>query len=368
MILPILRECHCHPQTTKRLNQPRNNSSAYSLSGHITIAASSSSSILGLSRSSTHNLTLSSLELTFEGQSELLLTDVGYAPLRLISITKELVSPSHPVQITADEDRAEWRVVFNLAIPGWLPATCNFGKDENQDQAGVSYALYAHARFHPARADIDDPSAVATAASSSTSSMWTNLRSVVRLGAPRPKIVQAEKVPIRLTRYVSPPTRAYSAEDASPAFPLSTFAVRALSECTPDENPSTNIPAEILRSVELHTVVPSRTSVEDDSVPLLLRLRSRLDDEATGSRLRVLGFEANIMQVEEFQLVIFFTRCIAQSHCSFTALPLFQATHLSFLFLPPKNNPQSSRSDLHTRLVHFSALVLSASCPRVNRS
>ena len=284
------------------LNQPT--SSAYSLSGHITIAASSSSSILGLSRSSVHNLILNSLELTFEGQSELLLTDIGYAPLRIISITKQLVSPSHPVQITADEDHAEWRVVFNLAIPGWLPATSVFGDENSTDVAGVSYALYARARFHSAGVDGDTPTACA-ASSTSASSMWNNLCAVVRLGSGRPKVVQAETVPIRVTRYVSPPTRAYSAEDASPpTFSRLTFAVQALSECAPEDNPSTNIPADILRSVELHTVVPSRTSVEDDSVPLLLRLRCRPGGHEARSRLRVLGFEANIIQVDEFQFVI----------------------------------------------------------------
>ncbi|KAF8512268.1 hypothetical protein JB92DRAFT_296499 [Gautieria morchelliformis] len=275
--------------------------SAYSLSGHITIAASPSSSILALPRSSPHNLLLTALELTFEGQSELVLPEIGYAPLRLLSITKQLVEPAHPVQITTDDAHAEWRVVFNLPVPGWLPASAVFGDHDGQGPTGVSYALYARARFHVAPADADDPAAPA-AAGASPSSMWNNLCSVVR-GAPRPRLVQAEKVAIRVTRYVSPPARAYHRAEgaAPPPFPRSTFAVQALSECAAGEAQATNIPAEILRAVELHAIVPSRTAVGDDTLPLLLRLRSRSPEEAARSRLRVMAFEANVVQVERYQ-------------------------------------------------------------------
>ena len=64
----------------------------YSLSGHIAIMLTPSSSMLGLLCVLTQNLLLTSLELPFEGQTELVLTDIGYSPLCLISITKELVS------------------------------------------------------------------------------------------------------------------------------------------------------------------------------------------------------------------------------------------------------------------------------------
>jgi hypothetical protein len=253
---------------------------------------------LGLSRPSPQNLLLTSLELTFEGQSELVLNDVGYSPLRLISITKELVSPSEPVHISADEDSAEWRVVFDVAVPGWLPATSIFG-DDDEEAAGVSYALYARARFLSASPDLDD--ALSAAASTSSTSVWNNLCSVVRLGPGRPKAVHAEKVPICLTRYVSPPSHLYDAEDAStPAFSRAAYSIQAIPDSASGEAPSTNIPADILRSVQLHAIVPSRTSVEDDSVPLALRLRSRSEDEDTRNRLKVLGFEADVVQVEKY--------------------------------------------------------------------
>ena len=110
-----------------------------------------SSSMLSLSCTSpqNQNLLLTSLELPFKSQTELVLTDIGYSPLRLISITKELVSASQPVHISEspDEDHAEWHVVFDLTVPGWLPATSIFGDNDGDSAASVSYALYACACF-----------------------------------------------------------------------------------------------------------------------------------------------------------------------------------------------------------------------------
>ncbi|KAF8590064.1 hypothetical protein K439DRAFT_1628275 [Ramaria rubella] len=268
--------------------------SAYSLSGHITITVTPSTSILGLSRPLPQNLLLSSLELTFEGQSELVLNEIGYSPLRIISISKELVSSSHPVHIAADEERAEWRVVFDIAVPGWLPATSIFGDDEEHGAAGVHYALYARARFLSVGSEFEETTSASP--STSTSSVWNSLCSVVRLGSSRPKSIHAEKVPILLTRYVSPPSNVRDAEDAS--FPHAIFAIQAIPE--PESPSPTNIPADILRCIQLHAAVPSRVSVHDDSVPLVLRLRSRSEDAESISNLKILGFESEVIQVEQY--------------------------------------------------------------------
>ena len=79
-----------------------------------------SSSMLGLSCASPQNLLLTSLGLLFEGQTKLVLTDIGYSPLCLISITKELVSASQPIHISEspDEDHAEWHVMCAGQHPG----------------------------------------------------------------------------------------------------------------------------------------------------------------------------------------------------------------------------------------------------------
>ena len=77
--------------------------------------------MLGLSHASPQNLLLTSLELLFKGQTELVLTNIGYSTLHLISITKELVSVSQSVHISEspDKDHAEWHVT----CAGWHPGS-----------------------------------------------------------------------------------------------------------------------------------------------------------------------------------------------------------------------------------------------------
>ena len=47
------------------------------------------------------------------------------------------------------------------------------------------------------------------------------------------------------------------------------YAIQAIPDTVPGREPSTNIPTDVLRSVQLHVIVPSRTPVDDDSIPLM---------------------------------------------------------------------------------------------------
>ena len=60
--------------------------------------------------------------------------------------------------------------------------------------------------------------------------------------------------------------------------------------------PSTNIPMDVLRNIQLHTITPGCIPVDDDSIPLILRLRSRSEDADTCNWLGVLRFEVDVMQ------------------------------------------------------------------------
>lgn len=70
--------------------------SAYSLSGHVSISLQSAFSLFESRR--TVSLLLQSLELTFEGQSEVLAPAIGYSALRLCSITRQL-APAEGVEL-----------------------------------------------------------------------------------------------------------------------------------------------------------------------------------------------------------------------------------------------------------------------------
>lgn len=237
---------------------------------------------------------LASLELSFEGQSELIINGVGYVPLRIFTLTKELVAPKKPIPITPDSQNAEWRIVFNLAIPGWLPSTCLSGEDDEKHPAGVTYGLSARARFLSAT-EIED--SLPNSLNPSGSSVWSNLCSVVRRNPHKPRAIHAEHVPIRIARYISPPTNSEDSEASESRFPTSTFAVQA----TPDR--LTNLPSDVLRSVQLHAIIPSRIAMTDALVPLTIRLRCRYGNQQIRNNLKVYSLETDIVQVEKFQYV-----------------------------------------------------------------
>ncbi|GJJ12554.1 hypothetical protein Clacol_006797 [Clathrus columnatus] len=263
--------------------------SAYSLSGHVSIKHTSS--IFGLAKQPSQDLFLASLELSFEGQSELIINGLGYIPLRIFTLSEELISSKQPIPISSNEQNAEWRIVFNLALPGWLPATCLFGDNDEKNVASVTYGLSARARFL-STGEFEE--SLPSSSISSGTNVWNNLCSVVRRNPNKPRIVNAEHVSIHINRYISLPVNPEESGHSVSPFPTSTFAVQA----TPSH--STSIPSDILRSVQLHAIVPSRISMCDDSVPLTIRLRCRYEDPRIRNNLKVYSLETDIVQVEKY--------------------------------------------------------------------
>lgn len=86
--------------STSSISSPH--SSAYSLSGHVVVNVSNPSTFFGARRPA--SLLLQSLELTFEGQSEVLTHEIGYSSLRICSVTKELVTEAVELVQEGDED------------------------------------------------------------------------------------------------------------------------------------------------------------------------------------------------------------------------------------------------------------------------
>lgn len=72
-------------------------STAYSLSGVVTVSVASPYSLF--ERRRTARMLLQSLSLTFEGQSEIFTHDTDYSALRLCSVTREL-APAQPMEFT----------------------------------------------------------------------------------------------------------------------------------------------------------------------------------------------------------------------------------------------------------------------------
>ena len=86
---------------------------------------------------------LTSLTLTFEGKQEHFAPTSGYTARRLCQISQTLVVPSSPIAVPSTSDH-KIAIVFDLAVPGWLPATLT---SKHSTTAATSYAIYATATY-----------------------------------------------------------------------------------------------------------------------------------------------------------------------------------------------------------------------------
>ncbi|KAK7033994.1 hypothetical protein VNI00_012424 [Paramarasmius palmivorus] len=253
--------------------------SAYSLSGHVTITLSPPSSIFERSRKP--KLLLQSLELTFEGQSEVYGPTIGYCPTRLCYLTQEL-APKEALLLADDrqeesDEPCQWNVVFNMNIPGWLPATTSVGTEG----FGVKYALYATAKFWNAESRRDS--------SWSLSSLYSVIYSPERS-------VDAEKS-ILVRRFVAAPCASNEVVDVH----NTTFYVNPQVN-PPDEGSSApHIPIEIWDKIQILATVPDYANFEDDHLPFTLRIRTKGLAAEECKKLQFLGFSVNVLQKEKYR-------------------------------------------------------------------
>jgi len=261
-------------------------SSAYSLSGHISISIASTSSIFENRRAV--RLLLQSLTITFEGQTEVITPEIGYTPLRLCSMTREL-APSEHLDLTneghEDADKpCTWNVVFNLPIPGWLPATSAFGDTMDED-AGTRYSLFATAHF----LNVDDNS----------NKTWS-LSTLCSMFRPKTRVIHAPKCAITLRRFVNPPQTPFSSDSL---FPMSNYAIRARPEFANATRDSSFIPLDILSKIQLVVSVPDCISMDESSIPFAIRMRTTDLEEVERKRLRVTSFDVDVEQIEKYRYV-----------------------------------------------------------------
>ncbi|OAX41716.1 hypothetical protein K503DRAFT_645355, partial [Rhizopogon vinicolor AM-OR11-026] len=263
-------------------------SSAFSLAGHVSVSISSPSSMFQR-RQSTTRVLLQSLSITFEGQSEVLTPDIGYAPLRLCSITRELVN-SEPVHLSNEghEDShksCSWNVTFDIPVPGWLPTTSTYG-DQGAAEAGTRYALYAVATF----IYLEDGS------SSILSSFCSPFRR-------RTHNINAPRRPIILTRFAEIPS-GLSASSSTSVFPMALFLVDAQPGQDGTETDAKAIPAEVLKNIQVVASIPNAVTMDETSFPFLLRLRGNELDDSQRERLRITDFSIDVEQFETYRSTI----------------------------------------------------------------
>ncbi|KAH7107648.1 hypothetical protein BKA62DRAFT_684038 [Auriculariales sp. MPI-PUGE-AT-0066] len=243
---------------------------AYSLSGHVLLTLSPAASTLFDARpSGTTRVILTSLELLFEGKAELAIAQ-SYTGTRVFRKAEQLLPNSAPIELECDEDYTSWQVTFNLALPGWLPASVIHGED---DSSGVSYSLFARATYHY----VNDSAHLQPF----SWLPWKLASFCASTFASRDRTA-GSMVPIFVNRYPSRP--------AEPA----EYAIKLNVSDTASDNA---FPPGVLSNLEVMVSIPSYSCTTDQSVPASVSLRFAGDTDM-GSRLRVSSIQLGIVQNE----------------------------------------------------------------------
>jgi hypothetical protein len=246
--------------------------SAYSLSGHISLSLTCSHSLFERRRAV--RILLRSLVITFEGQAELVTREASYSAIRLCTISKELVSKTTIVLSNEGHEDGEgasvWHIMFDLPIPGWLPASDLYG-DCRQGFSGTQYNLFACARF--SNVDSLGPS-------------WVS--SLCHPFFPKNNVLHAENRKIMLNRFALPEHR-----PAYYSVSLTAGGVR------PEDNPHP-VPADIVSKIELLASVPDGISLDQEKFPFSLSIRTSSLSESEAAKLRVTQFSLELQQIDQY--------------------------------------------------------------------
>lgn len=266
-----------------------NSRTAYSLSGHVVITLTNPASLFE-PRPRAQTIQVSSIALTFEGANESICPDTGYRGVRLCRLEKELIVPE-PIVLTGKPDgiTTRWSILFDLAIPGWLPPSAEF-----PEQSLTAYALYATAKYAFVDAD-GSTSSSSSSAPPKKCSPWGISSLYALTGRNRPKSTSAPKCPITIRRLRTPPCNPRSWEHPNTAEFDSHHLSPELTVPTTSE-----IPLDLLRTVELVLDVPQFVGTREGHVPMSVRIRSKHDNPAQSSQLSVQEFDVEVQQVERF--------------------------------------------------------------------
>ncbi|KAJ7063453.1 hypothetical protein C8F01DRAFT_78070 [Mycena amicta] len=252
--------------------------SAFSLSGHVNISIASPYSVFERRRAA--RILLQSVQLTFDGQSEVICNALGYSPLRLCSITRELVTAG-PLELTNqgqenDDEPAQWHVVFDMPIPGWLPASHDFAPGDLG--AATQYLLHAVVKF----VVLDETSAW------SLTTLYSPFRS-------RARSIEVCKT-INLRRFAEAPTDEPVTQPALINYLLTPPA-------QPKQNTDLSIPAHVLSQIQVLASVPKHIDVCESCIAFTLRLRTKDLEEDECKRLQVTKFTIDVVQEERCRRV-----------------------------------------------------------------
>jgi hypothetical protein len=101
---------------------------------------------------------------------------------------------------------------------------------------------------------------------------------------------------VALRRFVNPPI----SNDAS-APSLITYLVNSPRSSPNVKTDNLHIPPEILSKIQVLASVPEYVNIDDDSLPITLRLRTQDLEESECKRLQVTMFSVDVTQIEKYR-------------------------------------------------------------------
>ncbi|KAL5490176.1 hypothetical protein ACEPAI_5009 [Sanghuangporus weigelae] len=291
MTISVDVDVHPSSSTLCMINDP-DTSTAYSLSGHVSISLSPDPS--SSDRPLVEKVLLRSLTLTFEGQAELITQETGYSAVRLCRLKRDL-APAHALLLTNDghEDSdtpSVWNFVFDLPIPGWLPSSSVYGNAMG-GMTGTSYALYAEARFTP----LED---------GQHSRSWS-LSSLCAPFIPRVRSISAPRREIEILRYTMPAITDDAHPSPSPTFRNLQYGIKARSDLSQGQPDRPRIPTNVFERIEVRALIPEYVDMETGNFTLALRLRSKGLSARQRQRLRLSQFRLSLEQHETYSRRVF---------------------------------------------------------------
>ena len=322
-------------------------SSAYSLSGHVEVKLTPPTSLLYDPPATEERFQLESLVLTFEGQSELLTPETGYAACRLVEFSQELIQ-NGPIEIGHywDEnlrDPQRWLITFNLPVPGWLPPTCSttFGGVLHEEPE-VSYRLTAKATYRDMRPGSSK-----------------SLRSIVS----GTQTATSPAATVKLNRFTLPPSPHNLTTSEFSKFPF-----HSVEYSGSVKGSSSQVPTDVLSKLRLLAYLPEHIPMDSETFPLYLRLRPEGLTADERKRLRLPKFSITATQTEVSRYVSV-TVLVLDEHrltCAFVSRAAMSSKYAAKWPVPPPSE-QPPKKALRTRrsdLREFECGLLLSGPPR----
>lgn len=165
-----------------------------------------------------------------------------------------------------------WNIIFNLTVPGWLPASSVIGFDE----LGVRYGLHATAKF----LDLE-----------TSRSPWA-LATFCAPFLSKAKTAQAQRT-VQVRRFLAPPS------PDPPVFNTVNYLVNNPAISAKEDNIKKRIPLEVLAKIQTILSAPEYVDVNEKKMDVTLRLKSDGLEQEECERFQLVDISLSLVQTEK---------------------------------------------------------------------